>query len=435
MLTTFCCIVTKSSVYVHPTGHINVISSSENSEDWIVLDAMDNTQLGNPARRMRERTLLAEYRATKAEQIAREALKKLETVSQRPTPTPEADTEVFATITKEEEKKPFWVIPKEEIQLTGNEIGRGRWAIVRVAIYRGIQVAAKCLFSQILSEDNRKVFIECLDMAAKLRHPNLLPFIGAVLEGEPIIITELMPFNLKTVLEKNELPYHHIVSIAVDVAKALNFLHTMKPEPLVHGDLTSTSVLLEQARGAKWKAKLSDFMTAKYYQHLVASAPNDDELMSPTHVPSSISPPIMTRLERGISPPGMGKKRISMTGLDKANFGSMGSIGSIGSIGSLGIIGRKISVSASEDSDPIHFTPKRDVHSYGALLIELCTRTSPLEVSMTYLIESIRWPSIVALIKSCMEQDPDKRPTMEEIIPQIVTLEAAVAVPPHAIHK
>lgn len=410
---------------------LNPISSNENSEDWVVLDAMDNTQLGNPTRRMRERTLLAEYRATRAEQIAREALKKLETVSQRPTPIPEVDTEVFATITKEEEKKPFWVIPREDIQLRGQELGRGRWAIVRVAIYRGIQVAAKCLFSQILSEDNRKVFIECLDMAAKLRHPNLLPFIGAVLEGEPIIITELMPFNLKMVLEKNELPYHHIVSIALDVGKALNFLHTMKPEPLVHGDLTDTSVLLEQARGAKWKAKLSDFMTARYFQQLVASAPNDDELMSPTHVPSSISP----ERERSMSPPEIGKKRTSMTGLDKAVFGSMGSVGSIGSIGSLGIIGRKISVSTPEDSNPTHFTPKRDVHSYGALLIELCTRTSPLEVSVAYLIESIRWPSIATVIKTCMEHDPDKRPTMEEIIPQMVALEAAIAVPPHAIHK
>ena len=315
----------------------------------------------------------------------------------------EIDLEVFSTITEEEEKKPFWVIPRGEVQLTGEEVGRGRWAIVRVATYRGTRVAAKCFFGHILSEDNRKVFIECMDMAAKIRHPNLVPFIGAVLEGEPIMITELMPFNLKTVLEKSELPYHHIVSIASDIAKGLNFIHTMKPDPLVHGDLTNTSVLLEQARGAKWKAKLSDFMTVNFFQQLLPSSTSSDHtVVSPV---SPHTPP----------PSGMGKRSPSRS--------------------SLGTIGRKISISAPESYEAIHITPKQDVYSYGVLLVELCTRTSPLDVSMAYLIESISWLNVTTLIKLCIESDPDQRPTMEEIIPKIVAFEAEIAIPPHSLHK
>lgn len=390
------------SPFLLPTGNVDTLtpinSSDKGCEEWVILDTIANTQLGNPTRRIRERILLAQYRATRAEQLAREALKKLQMVPRRHTSVSEIDAEVFSTITEEEENKPFWVIPKEEVQLTGEEVGRGRWAIVRVATYRGIRVAARCFFGQILSEDNRKVFIECMHIAAKVRHPNLLPFIGAILEEEPIIITELMPFNLKTVLEKSELPYHHIVGIASDIAKGLNFLHTMKPDPLVHGDLTNTNVLLEQARGAKWRAKLSDFMTVNFFQQLLPSSTSSDPV-------SPRTPP----------PPGMGKRTASRS--------------------SLGTIGRKISISAPEGYETTRITPKQDVYSYGVLLVELCTRTSPLDVSMAYLIESIRWQNMSMLIKSCIESDPDERPTMEKIIPKIIAFEAEIAIPPHSLHK
>jgi len=39
------------------------------------------------------------------------------------------------------------------------------------------------------------------------------------------------------------------------------------------------------------------------------------------------------------------------------------------------------------------------------------------------------------LIKSCIESDPDERPTMEKIIPKIIAFEAEIAIPPHSLHK
>ncbi len=131
------------------------------------------------------------------------------------TPTPSEDSDVFTPTSnalhanKAKAQLPFWVIPREDVDLTRKEIGRGRWSSVNVAMYSGSRVAARC-FGRIASEANRKVFVECMDLAAKLRHPNLLPFIGAVVEGDPIIITELMPNNLKAVLEKGPLGYHEV---------------------------------------------------------------------------------------------------------------------------------------------------------------------------------------------------------------------------------
>ena len=78
---------------------------------------------------------------------------------------------------------------REEIQFTDQELGRGGWAVVRVAKFRGLQVAAKCLHTCIVSDYNRHLFVREMSIAARVRHPNLVQFIGAMMEGEPIILT------------------------------------------------------------------------------------------------------------------------------------------------------------------------------------------------------------------------------------------------------
>jgi len=48
----------------------------------------------------------------------------------------------------------YWVVHREEIQLTDHELGRGGWAIVKEAKFRGLRVAAKCLHTFIISDYN-----------------------------------------------------------------------------------------------------------------------------------------------------------------------------------------------------------------------------------------------------------------------------------------
>ena len=294
-----------------------------------------------------------------------------------------------------ESNLPFWVIPRTDVRITGREIGKGRWTTVHVANYRGDHVAARCLFSQIISEENQKLFIECMNLAATLRHSNLLPFIGAILEEEPIIITELMPFNLKMVMDKGPLLNHQIIGIALDVAKALNFLHQTKPEPVSHGELTNTSVLLEQAKGNRWRAKLYDYMTAKFFKQIIAPTVDSDREQSPGvfSVSSLRSSNQSPTVDSEVLIPG-----------SRANM-----------------MGRKASV-VVQDSDPFILTPSKDVYYYGLLLTEMCTGSLPLEVSLTFLIESITWTEVANIIRACIGPVPDKRPTMKDIVSKVTAI-------------
>jgi serine/threonine protein kinase len=106
----------------------------------------------------------------------------------------------------------FWRVERDEIQLFQEELGRGAWCKVMVAEFRGLQVAAKCLHSTIISNHNRQLFMREMNISAKLRHPNLVQFIGATVEGKPVILTELMTASLRGILEQGPFQLQQITS-------------------------------------------------------------------------------------------------------------------------------------------------------------------------------------------------------------------------------
>ena len=161
----------------------------------------------------------------------------------------------------QEETESSWVVNREEITTTQVVLGKGGWGEVKVAHFRGLKVAAKCLHEVIISPYNMSAFSREMNIASKIRHPNLLQFIGATTEGNPIILTELMPTSLRKELESGGLAYPAILSISVDVACALNYLHLFKPHPILHRDVSSANVLL-QPIGVGWRAKVSDYGSA-----------------------------------------------------------------------------------------------------------------------------------------------------------------------------
>ena len=160
-----------------------------------------------------------------------------------------------------QEAESSWVVNRGEITMTEVVLGKGGWGEVKVAHFRGLKVAAKCLHEVIISPYNISAFSREMNIASKIRHPNLLQFIGATTEGNPIILTELMPTSLRKELETGGLAYPAILSISLDVAFALNYLHLFKPHPILHRDVSSANVLL-QLIGHGWRAKLSDYGSA-----------------------------------------------------------------------------------------------------------------------------------------------------------------------------
>ena len=230
------------------------------------------------------------------------------------------------------EIKSQWAVDRAEIHVTEEELGRGSWATVSVATFRGARVAAKVIHNQIISQHNVELVRREMDMAARIRHPNLLQFIGATQEGEMVILTELMPTSLRREVEKEYMLPSQTTAIGLDVARALNYLHQMRPHPLIHRDISSANVLLEPLSNIRWRAKVSDYGTVNLLQQLQTVGPG-----SPCYA-------------------------------------------------------------APEANDPTRQSPKMDIFSFGALLVEMLTGELPAPDHRPRLLRAIRHQRLLALI-------------------------------------
>ena len=226
---------------------------------------------GEAERRLRESEREAERRLGESERRAEEAERRCQQLLERAAHFEER-------LLKLETQ---WVVSREEIQLTGPELGRGGWATVSVATFRGMQVAAKSIHHQIISQHNERLFKREMNMAARIRHPNLIQFVGATLEGEMIILMELMPTSLRRELERDYMPPMVVSSISLDVARALNYLHQMQPDPIIHRDISSANVLLEPITFNKWRAKVTDYGSVNLQQQLETEGPGNPTYAAP----------------------------------------------------------------------------------------------------------------------------------------------------------
>ena len=120
-----------------------------------------------------------------------------------------------------------------------------------------------------------------MNIAAQARHPNLLQFIGATMEGEPIILTELLSITLRSLMATTALSRQQIKSIACDVARALNYLHLSTPDPIIHRDISSANILLEASGEKNWKAKVSDYGSANFMRYSSTVGPGNPLYSAP----------------------------------------------------------------------------------------------------------------------------------------------------------
>ena len=189
-----------------------------------------------------------------------------------------------------EQRGPSWGVREDELEVTDERLGIGGWAEVRVA---NLKVAAKCLHDQLIYDYHRRLFRREMDVAARVSHPNLLRFLGARLEGGMAILTEFMPTSLRALVNRgpeHHLSLQHILSIAIDVACALSYLHHMTPDPIIRRDLSSANVLLQPTPNGGWLAKVSDYGTANFQSQLRTENPG-----SPVYTaPESNNPALQT---------------------------------------------------------------------------------------------------------------------------------------------
>ena len=192
---------------------------------------------------------------------------------------------------------PDWILSQEEIQITSKTLGEGAWATVNEGIFRGSRVAVKRMHRLILSPYNVRLFEREMVIAARCRHPNLLQFIGATKENRqaPLIVMEILETSLRSVLEERELEPEEVITISLDVARALNYLHLNKPSPIIHRDLSSANVLLWR-HGNAWRGKVSDYGTANFMKECTTINPGAVVYSAPEAQTTNQSPKVSYRV-------------------------------------------------------------------------------------------------------------------------------------------
>ncbi|CAH8359436.1 unnamed protein product [Eruca vesicaria subsp. sativa] len=146
----------------------------------------------------------------------------------------------------------------EELTL-GERIGLGSYGEVYRGDWHGTEVAAKKFLDQDLTGEALEEFRSEVQIMKKLRHPNIVLFMGAVTRPPNLsIITEFLPRgSLYRLIHRpnNQLDERRRLRMALDAARGMNYLHSCNPM-IVHRDLKSPNLLVDKnwVVKAEWMA-------------------------------------------------------------------------------------------------------------------------------------------------------------------------------------
>ncbi|XP_047166619.1 serine/threonine-protein kinase CTR1 [Vigna umbellata] len=144
-------------------------------------------------------------------------------------------------------------------------VGAGSFGTVYRAEWHGSDVAVKVLTVQDFHEDQLKEFLREVAIMKRVRHPNVVLFMGSVTKRPHLsIVTEYLPRgSLYRLIHRPAsgeiLDKRKRLRMALDVAKGINYLHCLKP-PIVHWDLKSPNLLVDK----NWTVKVCDFGLSRF---------------------------------------------------------------------------------------------------------------------------------------------------------------------------
>ena len=149
-------------------------------------------------------------------------------------------------------------------------IGSGSFGNVYKAKWNNQPVAVKRLHDRLFNWHDPRGIVEKFQdecrILQRLKHKNVVQLVDFFIShsSPPMIITELLECDLGKYIaqcQQNKIPFPETVSIMLDVAEGLVYLHYECNPSIVHRDLASKNVLLTKEK----QAKIADLGLAKYF--------------------------------------------------------------------------------------------------------------------------------------------------------------------------
>ncbi|CAL4127209.1 unnamed protein product, partial [Meganyctiphanes norvegica] len=157
-------------------------------------------------------------------------------------------------------------------------IGKGSFGVIYKGTWKGLTVAVK----KVETELQNTAFLNEITQLSRVSHENIIHLYGACAGLHNLIIVEYADGgSLYQLLHNSPLTQYnlaHAVSWLLQCAKAVAYLHSFQPRPILHRDLKSPNLLL--MNGAKM-IKLCDFGTACEFSTVMSDNRGSAAWMAP----------------------------------------------------------------------------------------------------------------------------------------------------------
>ncbi|XP_076882934.1 receptor-like kinase TMK4 [Bidens hawaiensis] len=149
-----------------------------------------------------------------------------------------------------------------------NVLGRGGFGVVyKGELHDGTMIAIKRMKIDAVGTKGMKEFQAELEVLTKVRHKHLVSFLGYCISGnERLLVYEYMSQGTlsRHLFEWREakippLSWKQRVSIALDVGRGVEYLHSLAQQSFIHRDLKPANILLND----RMRAKVADFGLVK----------------------------------------------------------------------------------------------------------------------------------------------------------------------------
>ena len=158
----------------------------------------------------------------------------------------------------------------------GTLIGSGAFGEVYKTWWNFKPAAAKVLHKDLFESDVAGVntFTKSCRLQKRLKHKNVVQVLDLIIydSSPPVLLTELLDCDLRTFIGRhvpNRISFPDTMSIMLDVAEGLDYLHHQCNPPIIHRDISSTNILLSEEK----QAKINDFGVATYEGKTIFATP------------------------------------------------------------------------------------------------------------------------------------------------------------------